>query len=436
MPQRDGEVDRRCRLDERDKRGCVLADGGRQLAEDPLDLVALGGRGLRLAVRQLDDLQRLDEQGLSRARCVVDDAADAARRARLQREHGTSAALGDEVFLQMLAQPRRAREPAQLVDHALLARAQLFPKPAQEWGGVVAQVGAVVLDEPADLLRDWRKLRIDRGCDLGQQRRLSGRCVEGRPSAQAAGDRRGDLVQRFRREHAATTCERSLRPHVGDPFQRRLERLVDQRDRLGRQGLTSRDLVGIGRRHERVCKLGAVDRRGRARDPLDDRRELEYVECVFVHVLESTSANAAIKSSRPRSPGHGPSPGLGPCLAQTSWGHLWQRRAQGLVKNNAHRDMTGVQDSGRVPLDEDKLVGHDRSPGLGSCPAGRPAATRDASKGARRASRRRSSPRRRRVARAPCGRRRSRRPTAGASPARRSRGTAARRGLRRRATRG
>ena len=84
---RDGEVDLAGRLDE----GGDLLRGGsdavRQLAQDPLDLLALCARGLGLHVVELDDLERLDEEGLARRGRVVDDAGDTATGARLHREH-------------------------------------------------------------------------------------------------------------------------------------------------------------------------------------------------------------------------------------------------------------------------------------------------------------------------------------------------------------
>src|SRR5204863_7827756 len=48
----DGQVERAGGLDEYGERRRASADGVRELAEDPLGLVALRGRGLRLAVVQ------------------------------------------------------------------------------------------------------------------------------------------------------------------------------------------------------------------------------------------------------------------------------------------------------------------------------------------------------------------------------------------------
>ena len=69
----------RRRLDDRLERVRPLADRARELAQDPLDLLALGARDLRVPVVQLDDLERLDEERLAGVGRVVDDARDVAR---------------------------------------------------------------------------------------------------------------------------------------------------------------------------------------------------------------------------------------------------------------------------------------------------------------------------------------------------------------------
>ena len=127
----DGEVDCAGGLDERFELDGARADRGGELAEDPRHLFALGDRRLRLAVVQLDHLERLDEERLPGRRDVVDDPGHAAPRARLHGEDGPPAALGDEVLLQMLLQARRAPELAQLVGDALPAVAQLLAQLAQ-----------------------------------------------------------------------------------------------------------------------------------------------------------------------------------------------------------------------------------------------------------------------------------------------------------------
>ena len=103
----NGQVDRARGLDEPGESFRPSADGCRQLAQDPLDLVALGPCGLGEAVVQLDDVERLDEERLPGRRCVVHDAGNAAPRARLHREHGSAGTFGDERLLQMRLQGGR-----------------------------------------------------------------------------------------------------------------------------------------------------------------------------------------------------------------------------------------------------------------------------------------------------------------------------------------
>ena len=161
-PARDREVDRRRRLDERDDRVRARADRRRQLAQDAQHLLALGARHLGVLVRHLDELERLDEDRLAGVGDVVDDPRHAAARARAHGEDGPAAALGDEVLLQVVAQRRRAREPAQLLGGALLVVAQLLAQAAQLGRGRVAQPGAVRLDRAVDLLGDRGEVWLNR----------------------------------------------------------------------------------------------------------------------------------------------------------------------------------------------------------------------------------------------------------------------------------
>ena len=98
-PARDGEVEVGHGVHESDERDLVLADGGRELAQDPRDLVALGALRLTEPVRVLDDGERLDEERLARAGAVVDDAGHAPAGGRSEREYGPARARGDEVVL-------------------------------------------------------------------------------------------------------------------------------------------------------------------------------------------------------------------------------------------------------------------------------------------------------------------------------------------------
>ena len=280
-PERERQVDSSRRLDGRGQQRGGFADGGRQLAQDPLDLLALGARRLGLAVRELDDVERLDEERLARVGGVVDDPGHAAAGARLDGEHGAAAAQGDEVLLQVLAQVARADELLELVADALAAGAELAAELAQLRGRVVAQVGAVLLDGAVDRLRDRRQRGVDRRRQLAEERRR--RLVERPARPQRPRRRVGDVPERLRRERTAERGVRRLLADVADAVERRLERLVQERDRLGRQRLPPRHLVGVGRRLELRGERRAELGRGRTRDPLPDRGKLQHVERIRVH---------------------------------------------------------------------------------------------------------------------------------------------------------
>ena len=234
----------------------------RQLAQDPLDLLALGARRLRLAVVELDDVERLDEQCLPGVRGVVDDPRHAAARARLHSEHRPAAALRDEVLLQVLAQLVRADELLSSSRDALPARRSSRAQLAELGRRVVAEVGAVLLDGAVDRLRDRGEPRVDRRRPArgAAARAASSRAARARSAPEAVS------------ETCRSACGESTPPSAacaacrGRRGSRRAaaRRLVQERDRLGRQRLPARDLVGIGRRLELRRERRAVRRRGRA----------------------------------------------------------------------------------------------------------------------------------------------------------------------------
>ena len=164
----------------------ALADRRRQLPEDPIDLLPLRTGRLGLAVAQLDDLERLDEERLARARRVVDDAGHGAARARLDGEHGPAAALGDEVLLEVLPHAASARQPAQLVGDPPAALAELPAQAAELGRGAVLQVGAVGFDAGSDRLGQPAEAQVDSGGQLVQQRRLLRLVVQRRACGEAA----------------------------------------------------------------------------------------------------------------------------------------------------------------------------------------------------------------------------------------------------------
>ena len=96
-------------------------------------------------------------------------------------------------------------------------------------------------------------------------------------------DRVADVPQCRGGQHPAACGERGDFPDVADPFERRLLGDVEQRDRLGRQRLPPRHLARIGRRDDCMRELGAVFGRGRPRDAVCDRRELQRFESERIH---------------------------------------------------------------------------------------------------------------------------------------------------------
>ena len=236
------QVDLGGRLDQGADVVGALADPGRQLPEDPLGLLALRARRLRLPVAQLDDLERLDEERLARARRVVDDAGNRAPRARLYGKHGPAAALGDEVLLEVLAYPAPARQPAQLVRDPATALAKLTAQAAELGRGRVLQVGAVGLDAAPDRLGQSAKARVDAGCQRVQQRRLLRLLAERRARDEGTGNRRPDAAQLGGGEHPAAGRALGRGADVLDAVQRRLRGVCEQRDRLGGQRLPARHL--------------------------------------------------------------------------------------------------------------------------------------------------------------------------------------------------
>ena len=112
--------------------------------------------------------------------------------------------------------------------------------------------------------------RIDRSGQRAEQRRRH--LVERSARPQRPGGRARDVPECLRRERAAERRVRRRLAHVADPLERRLERLVEEADRLGGQCLPARDLVGFGRGLELGCECGAGRSPSRAR-PAPGSRE-------------------------------------------------------------------------------------------------------------------------------------------------------------------
>jgi hypothetical protein len=260
----------------------VLADEPREVAQDAGDLVAL--RALRLAepVRMLHDGERLDEQRLPRPRAVVDDAGDRAACGRPEGEDGPAAALGHEVVLQMLAQRRVARERLQAFREPGPPRPELAAEPAEGGGRAVPEIRAVVLDRLRDCAVDARQRRLDPGRDSCEARDAL-LALERRARGQRRVDRDRDRAECTGIEHAAACRDLRRRPNVADPGEIRFGRPVEERDGLGRQRLTRRDLIGVGRRQERQGLFPAGLARRRAREAIEDLGQLQQLQGPRIH---------------------------------------------------------------------------------------------------------------------------------------------------------
>ena len=281
-PARDGEVDRPDGLDERGEPLGARAHGGRELAQDPRDLVALGALRLAEPVRVLDDGERLDEERLARAGAVVDDAGHAPARRRPEREHGPPRARGDEVVLQVLAQVGVTREALEPLGQPRTSLAKLAAEAAKRRRGAVAQVRAVLLDGAVDRLRERAQARVDRIRDGGEAGCL-GEGLERETRGDCLLDRRRDRAKRCGVERAPSLGELRRRPHLADTAELRLCRVVEERDGLGRPPLPLGDLLRVVGRGERErVRLSRLARRGR-REALEDRRKLEQLEGPRVH---------------------------------------------------------------------------------------------------------------------------------------------------------
>ena len=164
-------------------------------------------------------------------------------------------------------------------------------RPVRSWTRSLRSCGEAVSrrSEPSSSIARWIDSASGASAgsiaarELPQERRGLLGVVEGGTRAERPADRVGHVPQRPGGEHAAEGRVRRGLADVVQAFERRLVRGVEQRDRLGRQRLAASDLAGIGGGLERARELGAVGARGRVREPLRDRRELECDECIGIH---------------------------------------------------------------------------------------------------------------------------------------------------------
>ena len=153
---------------------------------------------------------------------------------------------------------RKPLEPARAARAARSragGRSRSSPRSLRSFGDAVSR-----RSEPSssiarlDRLCERRQRRIDRGAELVQERRGLPAPSSGGPRAQRAARPCRPRAAASRGEDAAERRVRRGLADVVQPFERRLLGDVEQRDRLGGQRLATRDLAGIGRRHERSAR--------------------------------------------------------------------------------------------------------------------------------------------------------------------------------------
>jgi hypothetical protein len=149
----ESEVEACGRRDQVDKGACLCSDERGEIPQDPRHLVAFCNLGLAQSVRVVDSRERFDEERLPRAGRVVDDAGDASSRRRAQRKNRTAPALCHEVVLQVLGERWIAGDLAEALGELAAPLPEHAAQAAELGRGRVTQVGSVLFDRTADLLR-------------------------------------------------------------------------------------------------------------------------------------------------------------------------------------------------------------------------------------------------------------------------------------------
>ena len=126
----------------------VCRDVATQLAQDSLDLVALLDLELSPAVVDLDRDHRLDEDGRSARRLVVDDTVELPPRLGLDRDDVAALADRHEVVLQYRPVRGRRDDVVQPVEQPLVGDPELDPN-ATEVGRRRVEDGVVLADAAA-----------------------------------------------------------------------------------------------------------------------------------------------------------------------------------------------------------------------------------------------------------------------------------------------
>ena len=286
MRQRaDGEreIDGTRGLDQQPQVVAAFGNASRELGKDALGLVPRSRRGFRQAVGELDDGVRLDEQGLSGAGGVVDDARHLRPLGHAHGQDRAAASLGEERLLERAGDGVRPCDPRELLADTRGDVAELAAQSAKERRCRIAKIGAVLLDRTVDGTRnriERRRQRIEHGI---QERRQRSSLTEGAPGLECDADgSRADPKLAGRKSASALSALDDV-TDVRDAGQRRLRSGLQQRNRLGCQRLAPCHFDGIGRRLEGAGGRRSVLGLGSRRQALDDRRQLECRQRLRVH---------------------------------------------------------------------------------------------------------------------------------------------------------
>ena len=190
---REREVEGAGRLHQDMERDVVRRHEARELAENALDLLACIRSGFGQTVVQLDDCERLDEERLPGARGVVHDSRHLRTSRGTNREHRPAAALGEKRLLECVPNVARARDACQLVADPRSAVPQLGAQLAQKRRCGVADIRAVLLDPPVDLVRQAAEPRVD---GLDAARRAQAPAERASPPGRRGPKRRSRVARR------------------------------------------------------------------------------------------------------------------------------------------------------------------------------------------------------------------------------------------------
>ena len=252
-----------------------------QLAQDPLDLLALGAGRLRQAVAELDD-----REGSTKS--VWPDAdASWTIPGTFERALALTASTGRPPRSVTNSSCRCSRSPER-ASRRSSSTARWWPRRSSRRSGAgwARPCRAGRSRRPRRSGRWPRRRRAGRDrspCDVGEERRRRPRATRAPLGPRRRRRRSSPRRAARRRQRSAQGGSGDGVAHVDDSVELGLLRHLQERDRLRGQRLAAAHLRLVGRRLERERERLADRRGGGAGEPLGDRRELERGERLGVH---------------------------------------------------------------------------------------------------------------------------------------------------------